>query len=93
MKNNYYKNQYLTTVGLQQKWLVWSALFDVFKFALSSMVVYIGGLWIVYLSLVKATGSVKGTIDICSYTYIFWISIAVVALLIPLTLWKEKPHE
>ena len=28
-----------------------------------------------------------------SYAYTFWIGAAVVALLIPLTLWKEKPHE
>lgn len=94
MKNNNCIKHYLTTVGLQQNWLIWSALLDIFKFVLCSMVVYIGGLWTVNLLSVKATESVKGTTAIfISYTLIFWIGIAVVALLIPLTLWKEKPHE
>ncbi len=70
-----------------------STSLGIFEFVLGSLVVYIGGLWAVDLLPVKATGSVKGIIGIFSYAYTFWIGTAIVALLIPLTLWKEKPNE
>jgi OPA family sugar phosphate sensor protein UhpC-like MFS transporter len=50
--------------------------------------------WISGLLIDKGKVTVEGvtTYDF-SYAYIFWIGAAVVALLIPLTLWKEKANE
>ncbi len=63
------------------------ALSVVFKFELGSLVIFIGVLWAIDLL------SVRGIIRRFSYANIFWIGAAIVALLIPLTLWKEKVHE
>jgi len=94
MKNNYRKINSQTIAGMQQNELsVNGSSAGVFEFVLGVLVVYIGGLWAVDLLPIKAARSVKITIDNFSYAYTFWIGAAVVALLIPLTLWKEKPHE
>ena len=50
--------------------------------------------WISGMLIDKGKVTVEGVTSYdFSYAYIFWIGAAVVALLIPLTLWKEKPHE
>ena len=50
--------------------------------------------WISGMLIDKGKFTVDGVTSYdFSYAYVFWIGAAVVALLIPLTLWKEKPHE